>query len=190
MFPRERELGARLMAFLVSVSPTGEFCMSKAKIVLLTVVGCLLANSELNAQKGTAPDGYYPSNYSGSTFTGSLQPASKDTPGFTLIYTRGGKSETFYAQLESKCKLTNKAGVTQSFGMEAFSEGAVLTVYYTTSKNKNTHEKQNVAIAISFAEKKGNKIPDDMRIIIMCTEHPQLQLKGFSAERAGPMHDQ
>jgi hypothetical protein len=153
--------------------------VSKTKKVLLTVVSCLVAVCALDAQKGTAPNGYYPATYSGDTFTGSLQPVSKDSPVFTLVYTKGGKSETFSAQLESNCKLTNKAGVTQSFGMEAFSEGSVLTVFYRTNKNKATHEKENIAFAVSFAEKNGSKIPDGKRVIIMCVEQGQLQFKAF-----------
>jgi hypothetical protein len=155
------------------------------KVILLAVIACLVAASESKAQKGTAPDGYYPATYSGSTFTGSLQPASKDTSRFTLVYTKNGQSETFTAQLESKCKLTNKVGVTQVFGMEAFSEGAVLTAYYRTAKNKTMHEKENIAFALSFAEKKGSKIPDDKRMIIMCVES-QLQFRSFAADRPSP----
>jgi hypothetical protein len=190
MFAREMEMGTGIVAFFAAASAAGEFFMSRARIILLTFVVCLLANPESDAQKGTAPDGYYPSSYSGSTFTGSFQPSTRGTAAFMLIHMSGEKSETFTAQLESKCKLTNKAGVTQSFGMEAFSEGAVLTAYYMTSKNKDTHEKENIAFALSFGEKNGNKIPDDKRIIIMCMEQTQLQFKGFSAELAGPMHNQ
>ena len=80
---------------------------------------------------------------------------------FTLAYTRNGKAETFSAQLEAKCKLTNKAGVTQSFQMEAFSAGAVLTAYYRTAKNKTTNEKENIAIVLSFAENKTGRIPEE-----------------------------
>ena len=155
------------------------------RVIRLLVVGCVLGVPALNAQKGTAPDGNYPANYSGSTFTGTLQHASSDTPRFTLVYTKNGKSETFTAQLEAKCKLINKAGVTQSFGMEAFSEGAVLTAYYRTTKNKASHEKENIASALSFAEKRGNKIPDDKRMVIMCSEQNQAQFKAFSADHPG-----
>jgi hypothetical protein len=152
--------------------------VSKVKIILL-VAGFLVTVSALDAQKGTAPNGYYPASYSGDTFTGTLQPVNKDSPSFSLVYTKNGKSETFPARLESKCKLTNKAGVTQSFGMEAFSEGAVLTAFYRTSKNKVTHEKESIVFALSFAEEKGTKIPDEKRLIVMCVEQSQLQFKSF-----------
>jgi hypothetical protein len=156
------------------------------RVIWLAVIACLVAASELKAQNGTAPDGYYPATYSGSTFTGTLQPAGNDPSRFTLVYTKNGKSEAFAAQLESKCKLTNKAGVTQSFGMEAFSEGAVLTAYYRAAKNKTTHEKENIAFALSFAEKKGSKIPDDKRMVIMCVEQSQLHFRSFAADRPNP----
>jgi|KBSMisStandDraft_5_1062788.scaffolds.fasta_scaffold11215_7 hypothetical protein len=155
------------------------------KVTRLLVIGCFFAAPALNAQKGAAPDGYYPANYSGSTFTGTLQRASSDTSRFTLVYTKNGKSETFTAQLEAKCKLINKAGVTQTFGMEAFSEGAVLTAYYRTTNNKTSHQKENIALALSFAEKRGSKIPDDKRMVIMCSEQNQAQFKAFSADRSG-----
>ena len=154
------------------------------KMIWITVISCLVAASPLKAQKGTAHDGYYPAGYMGSTFTGSLQPAGNDPSKFTLVYTKNGKSETFSAQLETKCKLTNKAGVTQSFQMEAFSAGAVLTAYYRTAKNKTTHEKENIAFALSFAEGKNGPVPDHKRMVIVCVEG-QLQFKSFAADRPG-----
>ena len=63
--------------------------------------------------------------------------------------------------------------------MEAFSEGAVLTAFYRASKNKVTHEKENIVFALSFAEEKGTKIPDEKRLIVMCVEQSQLQFKAF-----------
>jgi hypothetical protein len=153
-------------------------------IIRLTLMACLVAASGLNAQKGTAPDGYYPAGYMGSTFTGSLLPAGNNPSRFTLVFAKNGKSETFSAQLEAKCRLSNKAGVTQSFQMEAFSAGAVLTAYYRTAKNKTTHEKENIAIALSFAENKAGRIPDEKRVLITCSEG-QTQFKAFSADGPG-----
>jgi len=69
--------------------------MKKAQATLIVFVGYFLAGTELDAQKGTAPDGYYPSTYSGNIFTGNLQPISKDAPEFTLVYTNGRKSDKF-----------------------------------------------------------------------------------------------
>ena len=160
--------------------------MNKAPICLALVV-CLLAASGSNAQKGTAPDGYYPASYMGSTFTGALQAAGNDRSRFTLVYTKNGKSETFSAQLEAKCRLTSKAGVTQSFQMEAFSAGAVLTAYYKTAKNKTTHEKENIAIALSFAENKAGQIPNEKRIIIICSDQSRSEFKSFADERPGSL---
>ena len=151
----------------------------------LMLTASLAAASGLHAQKGTAPDGYYPAGYMGSTFTGSLLPAGNDPSRFTLVYTKNGKSETFSARLEAKCRLSSKAGVAHSFQMEAFSAGAVLTAYYRTAKNKTTHEKENIAMALSFAENKAGRIPDDKRILITCSEQSQTQFKAFSADAPG-----
>ena len=159
--------------------------MCKLNFLLLLLFACFLVVPESRAQKGLAPDGHYPAPYPGNTFTGVLQPVSKDSSEFTLIYTKNGKPEKFTAQLEAKCALTDKTDATQRFGIESFVEGSVLTAYYMTSKAKDTHEKKNIVFALSFAEKAGKKIPDNRKMLILCTDQTQLPFKAFSVDRPG-----
>jgi len=103
--------------------------------------------------KGIAPDGYYPAGCRGSTFTGSLLPSGNDPSRFTLVYTKNGKSETFSAHVEAKCRLSNKAGVAHSFQMAAFSAGAVLTAYYRNSQEQNDARKREYRQGSQFRGK-------------------------------------
>lgn len=50
---------------------------------LILALSCLCA-SPAHPQKGTAPDGYYPPSYNGSTFTGAVEsPTPANSPCFT-----------------------------------------------------------------------------------------------------------
>jgi hypothetical protein len=127
--------------------------MCKLNFLLLLLFACFLVVPESRAQKGLAPDGDYPATYPGNTFTGVLQPVSKASSEFTLIYTKNGKPEQFTAQLEAKCALTDKTDATQRFGIESFVEGSVLTAYYMTSKAKDT-SRRKILSSLSALPKK------------------------------------
>jgi len=57
---------------------------------LLSTVVAGIAVLGLNGQpqKGSAPNGYYPYNFSGTTFTGRFQYIENDRQELTLVYTK------------------------------------------------------------------------------------------------------
>lgn len=62
------------------------------------------------AQKGTAEPDYYPTGYSGDTWTGVVTSANEDTREFTLTYKRGDKEQTFVGVLPKGYTVQMKDG--------------------------------------------------------------------------------
>jgi hypothetical protein len=121
----------------------------------------LLFSLSLSAQHGTAPNGYYPQNFSGSIFTGSLESATADTQEITLAYSKGNKSERFVGRLESACGWKGKDGAAHSFKADEIPKGTVLTALYinTTKKTGGQKINENSIFAISYVEFDGKRIP-------------------------------
>ena len=150
--------------------------MSKfAGVIFFFFVGV----SPLNAQKGSAPNGYYPANYAGSIFTGTLESLDADSREMILVYAKGATQERFVGRLESICSWKGKNGVEHSAA--AISKGAVLTAYYTgvTKKADGQKTTENSIFAISYAEINGKKIPDDKRLMISCSEGGSRYFRAF-----------
>jgi hypothetical protein len=55
------------------------------------------------AQYETAPSNYYPSNFNGNTFTGTVTDTGEKQ--ITLTYTRGSKMDMFTSSFESACSV-------------------------------------------------------------------------------------
>jgi hypothetical protein len=107
----------------------------KRSLGFLSLV-CLLS-LPLRAQYGSAPNGYYPPNYSGSIFTGSLESAASDTQEMTLVYTKGNKTERFAGRLESACGWKDKNGTAHSFKASDIPKSTILTAFYTKTTKKS-----------------------------------------------------
>ena len=125
----------------------------------------------LLAQKGTAPNGYYPSSYAGATFTGLLQSSSGDGQQITLLYAKGSKAAIFVGKLAATCSWKTKEGTVHTFDPSKTPSGTVLTAFYT-SVTKNTEGRkstENSVIAISLVEVGGKRMPENERAIIPCT---------------------
>ncbi|HEV1995152.1 MAG TPA: hypothetical protein VGR03_12555 [Candidatus Acidoferrum sp.] len=135
----------------------------------------------LNAQKGTAPNGYYPQNYSGSIFTGSLDSADANTQEITLVFSKGNKTERFVGQLEATCGWKDKGGTLHSFGADEIPKGSLLTAFYipVTKKVDGHKTTQNAVFAISYLEFEGKKLPDEKRAIIFCSTQKSLRFMAF-----------
>jgi hypothetical protein len=63
------------------------------------IVAVFILTFPLHAQRGKAPNGYYPSDFNGVMFTGRLESADADTQELTLAYTKGSKTERFVGRL-------------------------------------------------------------------------------------------
>lgn len=130
-------------------------------------------------QKGTAPNGYYPPGYNGSTFTGSVE--STDAGQLTLLYASGRKQERFVGRLEASCVWTDKGGTVHTVEVAAVPKGIVLTAFYNSVTTKSGDQKirENLILAISYAEQNGKTIPDDKRVIVGCSQQRIVQFKAF-----------
>jgi hypothetical protein len=150
-------------------------------------LACIVALAALvfavvaQGQYSTAPNGYYPFGYAGSTFTGNLESVDAENQGLTLTYTKGGKVERFAGRLMAACKWKDKNDVQHESRVSDLSKGAVLTAFYSARTRKSGGAKitENLVIGLSYAEIDGKKISDDKRILIFCTKDNAVQFKAF-----------
>ena len=132
------------------------------------------------AQYGSAPNGYYPPTYSGSTFTGKFVKGDADQ-NLTLIYSKGSKSETFVGRLAAGCGVPTQGGSKRLMNATDLPEGSVVTAFFqkVTRKEGDKKIKENQIIAISFAEVGGQKISDEERRIYLCIPTGHVIFKAF-----------
>jgi len=132
---------------------------------------CIIYVLPTNAQKGTAPNGYYPNTYSGATFTGVVEHGT-DPMEVALVYTHGTKSERFVGRLESECKWKGKDGTIHTNKVSELPDNSVLTAFYQPATRKSGGQKmpENTIIAISLASSNAKKISDEKRLILFCTD--------------------
>jgi hypothetical protein len=149
--------------------------------LILSALVALIFSLPLCAQHGTAPNGYYPQTYMGAIFTGTLDSVAPDTQEITLLYTKGSKSEVFTGRLESACGWAEKSGATHSFRASDIPKGTVLTVFYRSVEKKSNGQKtkENSIFAISYVELKGEKIPENKRVRVSCSDEKPAYFKAF-----------
>ena len=141
----------------------------------------LLLGTALAAQKGSAPNGYYPAGYGGSTFTGEVAQTTDNA--LTLKYVHGDKTEVFEAYASAPCNLPSSATTASPTPLsKGVQIGDVVMVFYEgqTTKVSGHKEKKNQVIAISFLEEAGWKIPPERRAIFYCVTTPKLEFMAFS----------
>jgi hypothetical protein len=71
---------------------------------------CCLTTTQLDAQSGTAVNGYYPPNYNGAVFTGALESTAGDARQVTLVYVKGTETQRFVGRVESICGWRDRNG--------------------------------------------------------------------------------
>ena len=120
------------------------------------------------AQKGTAPNGYYPGGYNGDTFTGKVVQTTDDT--ITLNYVHGSKTDTFEAYSTALCNLPSTKTTTQPMPLSKIQTGAVVTLFYESKETKVDGKKQrkNQVIGIVFLEENGRKVREEHQAIFYC----------------------
>ena len=145
---------------------------------LAVVLGLAFLVPAALAQYGNAPNNYYPANYGGATFTGTVS-ANRDDQ-VTLTFEAKGKVETFVGRLERSCAVPSKSGR----GMTAadFPLGTEVTAFFnkeTKKKNDGEKAKENVIIAVTFDSWNGQKVTEDKKKIFWCTDNQHLQFKAW-----------
>jgi hypothetical protein len=157
-----------------SIPPEGSsqeiFVMKFQTLALTALIFPLLASP----QRGTAPPGFYPSNYHGETYTGRVTHAEGSE--ITLEYQKKEKTETFNGTTEAACLAPRRKDVHEDKEMplKAIPEGTVLTVYYNRTKERQpdgSKKDANVILALRFDELRGKALTDEGRPIIRCSRN-------------------
>jgi len=125
---------------------------------------CLLTlSSTMLAQRGVAPNGYYPASYRGDTFTGTVVAHDPVSDTVSLEYEKGSQSEVLPVKLEGGCAVPSRTG--EPMHAKDIPNGTVLTAFYTsqTETNKGGKKRSNVAIAIGFLVWNGKPVSEENR---------------------------
>ena len=133
------------------------------------------------AQERSAPNGYYPYDFNGTTFTGRVESVDNDRQELTLVYTNKAHEDRFIGRLDAPCSIKDRNGAVRGFGVSGIPKGTVLMAFYVpeTDKSSGQSKKQNRIFAISSVELEGKKIPDEKRVIILCSPPQQLKFMAF-----------
>jgi hypothetical protein len=136
-----------------------------------------LVPTVVSAQYGTAPNNYYPDNYSGSIFTGAVDDTADNQ--ITLTFTKGSKTDRFTGLFETGCSVPSKNG--RHMLPSDIPHGTVMTAFFNSRKKKFDGKKttENVIIAITFEVWQGQKVAGDKKMIYWCTDERHLQFKAF-----------
>ena len=100
-----------------------------------------LAVAAAQAQHGSARNGYYPSGYSGDTWSGSVIATSDTTREITLVCNGKNGPETFTGVLQSGYKVKQKDGNFLEVNPSMIHTGTHLTVYYMAKSQKVNGQK-------------------------------------------------
>jgi hypothetical protein len=130
-------------------------------------------------QYGTAPNGYYPQNYYGSIFTGTVIETTSDE--VTLKYKKGNKEQLFVGRFESGCSVPRGDKSGRKLMPPDIPQGTVLTAFFDKKerKIKDKKVKENVIIAIAFDVWEGKKIPDDKKLVYQCSNGGFFYFRAF-----------
>ncbi len=139
---------------------TKNSCSVGAAILLFIIVSTI----PLSAQRGVAPNGYYPPAYRGDTFTGTVIAIDEATDSVTLEYKKGSDSESFPISLEGGCAVPSKTG--DPMHVRNIPRGTVLTAFYLGKTDKHDGQKKriHVAIGIMFLEWHGKPVSEESRV--------------------------
>ena len=129
------------------------------------------------AQYGIAPNNYYPSSYSGSTFTGIVTETGDNQ--ITLTFTKGSKTDTFTGVFETGCSVPARDG--SRMMPTDIPKGTVMTTFFNarTKKVDGKKIKQNLVIAIAFEVWQGQRAAEDKKMIYSCTEDHYLKFRVY-----------
>jgi hypothetical protein len=128
----------------------GDLTMRGAMILAIMFMTCPRA---LFTQQGTAENGYYPPNYRGRTFTGTVALTNDATREVTLTFTdpKKGKTETLVCSLEEGYALKLKDGTLHELKPSDFRLGTVIKIYYTVEAKKVEGKKTQVTTIIMIS---------------------------------------
>jgi hypothetical protein len=132
-----------------------------------------------SAQLGTAPNGYYPINYNGSVFTGTVTETNPNE--IVLSFEKQKSTETFHGQLVNGCSVPTADGSSRKMMPADIPKGTEMTVLFNPETMKADGNKitENMVIGIVFDTWQGQKIPESKKRIHWCVEGSVLRFKAF-----------
>ncbi len=140
----------------------------RGAITIIAVLGFIWVIPIALAQHGVAPNGYYPRDYNGDIFSGTVTHTGDDT--VILTFTNGTKEETFEGHLQNGCAVPRADGSNRPMTARDIPLNSKIRAFYVVHKVKTNGEKhsENEIIAISFDEYQGHKIPDGSKKAYSC----------------------
>ena len=109
--------------------------------VWVITLGLLMLTGVAAAQHGSAPDGYYPINYAGDTWSGTVTAVDLNTREITLSYQDKGKEENFVGTLQKGYRRKDKSGKFFEVPMTSIPVGSYMIAYYMAKTRKENGEK-------------------------------------------------
>lgn len=125
--------------------------------VLLAVGFLLVLGVVARAQHGEAPADYYPSGYSGDTWTGTVTFTSDETREIKLAYTNKDKTETFIGVLKDGYKVKMRDGSMRELKPSSIPVGDKIIVFYMPDTRKIDGKKIKVYEIFKFLEVRDDK---------------------------------
>ena len=135
-----------------------------------------------SAQYGVAPTGFYPDQYTGSTFTGTMSNAKgPEGDRLTLTFTKGDKVDAFTGHFETACAVPSSKGG----GMmpSDIPEGTVMTAFFNGESHKGKKTRDNLILAISFHVWQGQKVEESKRKVYFCTSNHSSTFRFWGNEK-------
>jgi hypothetical protein len=147
------------------------------QIIFVMITMRLLYGGSTLAQRGSAPDGYYPPSYGNETFTGKVASVDEGTQTISLVYDKGSKTENFTGSFQKPCDVPTKNG--QPMRVSDIPLGTGLTAYYMSSTRKGVgqNQTQNSIFAITFNSFRDRIIPDKDKKIYYCPQGQYVQYR-------------
>jgi hypothetical protein len=101
-----------------------------------------LAVGGLQAQHGSAPNGYFPMGYAGDTWTGEVSAVDDASREITLVYKSSKNTETFVGVLQQGYKVKLKDGSLAELKVSTIPIGTRLRAYYMAKNRKVNGQKE------------------------------------------------
>lgn len=123
-------------------------------------------------QYGMAPNGYYPSNYNGETFSGKVTTVDGVSERITISFANGNKTETFLGRFQEPCAVPSADG--KPMTALDLPIGTDVTVFFVANarKDKDASVKEPVIIGIMFHSWDGHPVKQALKKMYLCSSAP------------------
>jgi hypothetical protein len=151
------------------------------KLIRFALVAALLSAPLAFGQYGEADWGYFPSGYSGATFSGTVTQTTRNEITLSFTNAKKNKTDTFTGRLEAMCTSARNYGLTGGPLLASnIPNGSEMTAYYNqkTKKVDGKKIKENVIVAVWFHTWGAEKL-SDVKSLEYCTLNSHLEKMDF-----------